>query len=47
MFAATKVLPPPLEVLAFIARELRQGDMVLHLGATLSRVAASFCLAMR
>jgi len=45
-FAATKVLPPPLEVLAFVARELRQGDMLLHLGATLSRVAASFCLAM-
>ncbi len=46
MFAATKVLPPPLEVLAFVARELRQGDMLLHLGATLARVAASFCLAM-
>ena len=46
MFAATKVLPPPLEVLAFVARELRQGDMLLHLSATLSRVAASFCLAM-
>jgi NitT/TauT family transport system permease protein len=44
--AATKILPPPLDVLSFIARELRDGDMLAHLGATLSRVAASFCLAM-
>lgn len=45
-FAATKTFPPPLEVLAFVIRELREGDMLLHLGATLARVAASFCLAM-
>jgi NitT/TauT family transport system permease protein len=44
--AATKVLPPPLDVLSFVAREMRDGDMLLHLSVTLSRVAASFCLAM-
>src|SRR4051812_7741579 len=44
--AATKILPPPLDVLSFVARELRDGDMLAHLGATLWRVAASFCLAM-
>jgi NitT/TauT family transport system permease protein len=42
----SKVLPPPAEVLTFIAAELRTGDMLLHIGATLARVAASFCLAM-
>jgi ABC-type nitrate/sulfonate/bicarbonate transport system permease component len=43
---ASKVLPSPPEVLAFIVAELRDGDMLLHIGATLVRVAASFCLAM-
>jgi ABC-type nitrate/sulfonate/bicarbonate transport system permease component len=43
---ATKVLPPPMAVLTFIAREVLEGDMLVHLGATLARVAASFCLAM-
>ena len=46
MLTASKVLPAPPQVLAFIVTELRGGDMLLHIGATLARVAASFCLAM-
>lgn len=44
--APTRTLPPPSDVLAFVLRELRDGDMLLHLGATLLRVAASFVIAM-
>jgi NitT/TauT family transport system permease protein len=44
--APTRTLPPPSDVLAFVVQELREGDMLLHLGATSLRVAASFVIAM-
>jgi NitT/TauT family transport system permease protein len=39
-------LPDPLTVLHAVAAEARSGDLFLHLGATLARVALAFTLAM-
>lgn len=44
--APTRTLPPPSDVLAFVLRELSEGDMLLNLAATSLRVAASFVVAM-
>ena len=42
----SKTLPPPSAVLAVLWQELRNGDLLLHLGMTLGRVAISFGAAM-
>jgi NitT/TauT family transport system permease protein len=42
----SRLLPGPAEVAATFLRELETGALILHLGATLARVAASFILAM-
>jgi NitT/TauT family transport system permease protein len=44
--AGERMLPAPATVLAAIVAEARTGDLFLHLGATLARVALSFALAM-
>jgi NitT/TauT family transport system permease protein len=44
--AGERMLPAPATVLAAILTEARTGDLFLHLGATLARVALSFALAM-
>jgi NitT/TauT family transport system permease protein len=44
--APSRTLPPPAEVFRFMALELRDGDMLVHIGLSLWRVAASFALAM-
>jgi NitT/TauT family transport system permease protein len=43
---ADRVLPSPATVLAVMLREIETGALLLHLGITLARVAASFCLAL-
>ena len=43
---ADRVLPSPLTVLTALLRELESGALLLHLGITLARVAASFLLAL-
>ena len=40
------VLPPPASVFAFVVREAQSGDLVHNLAATMTRVIASFTLAM-
>lgn len=45
-FFGPRLLPTPLAVLATMADEARSGALLLNLGATLARVAASFLLAM-
>ena len=42
----SKTLPPPGAVLDVLWQELRSGDLLFHLGMTLSRVAISFSAAM-
>jgi NitT/TauT family transport system permease protein len=42
----SKTLPPPSAVLAVLWQELQSGDLLLHLGVTLGRVAISFGAAM-
>lgn len=42
----SKTLPPPSAVLSILWQELRTGDLLFHLGMTLSRVALSFIAAM-
>jgi NitT/TauT family transport system permease protein len=44
--AGERMLPAPDTVLAAIIAEARSGELFLHLGATLARVALSFGLAM-
>lgn len=44
--AQSKVLPPPGAVLAFLWQEALNGELWLHLSATLLRVTAAFLLAM-
>ena len=44
--ANTPDVPPPLTVLAFLSREVADGTLLYHLGATLGRVAAAFFFAM-
>jgi NitT/TauT family transport system permease protein len=44
--AHSRVLPTPLAVAGVLWTELTSGDLLLHLGQTLQRVAISFCLAM-
>jgi NitT/TauT family transport system permease protein len=44
--AGERMLPAPDTVLATIIAEARSGELFLHLGATLARVALSFGLAM-
>lgn len=46
MQAHSRVLPTPLAVLAVLQKELVSGELLFHLGQTLTRVALSFCLAM-
>ncbi|MBV9521141.1 MAG: ABC transporter permease [Alphaproteobacteria bacterium] len=46
LMAGERMLPGPLTVLAAIVEEARSGALILHLGATLARVALSFGLAM-
>jgi NitT/TauT family transport system permease protein len=46
MIAASRVLPSPMEIAAFIADETRRGDLISNVGITLWRVAASFTIAM-
>ena len=45
-FATPRLLPGPWPVLAAFVDEVKHGDLLLHFGATLARVAASFTLAM-
>ena len=45
-FADSRVLPPPAAVLDRLAAGLVSGDLPLHIGITLARVAVSFALAM-
>jgi NitT/TauT family transport system permease protein len=40
------VLPTPLAVFEVLLREISSGDLLFHLGQTVTRVAISFCLAM-
>ncbi len=44
--AGPENLPDPLAVLHTVIAEARSGDLFLHLGATLARVALAFALAM-
>ena len=44
--AGSRLLPPPLAILDFIARESATGDLWWNVGITLSRVGISFFLAM-
>lgn len=44
--AQSRVLPPPGAVLSFIWAEALSGELWLHLGMTLMRVAAAFLVAM-
>ena len=44
--AGERMLPAPATVLAAILAEARTGELFLHLGATLARVALSFAFAM-
>jgi len=44
--AGERMLPAPTEVLAAVLAEARSGELFLHLGATLARVALAFVLAM-
>lgn len=46
LYFGPRLLPPPLSVLQAIVTEARGGGLLLNLGATLARVAASFLLAM-
>lgn len=41
-----RLCPPPLTVLAFVAREIASGELPYHLAVTLTRVAAAFVIAM-
>lgn len=45
-FWPSHAFPPPLDVLRAMAQEMATGELPYHLGITLSRVAASFLLAM-
>ncbi len=42
----SKTLPPPSAVLAVLWQEMHHGDLLFHLGTTMSRVAISFAAAM-
>ncbi|QGY02837.1 ABC transporter permease subunit [Methylobacterium mesophilicum SR1.6/6] len=44
--AGSRLLPPPLAVLRFIAQEAERGDLAHNVGVTLLRVAVSFAIAM-
>lgn len=44
--AASREVPGPLDVLAFILRESADGALFYHLAVTLARVAAAFLIAM-
>jgi NitT/TauT family transport system permease protein len=46
MLAHSRVLPTPLAVFAVLLREISSGDLLFHLGKTVTRVAISFILAM-
>jgi len=46
MHLQNRALPPPSAVLEALANEARSGDLLFHLGKTLTRVALSFVLAM-
>lgn len=46
LLADSRVLPGPVAVLTFLARETASGELPYHLGMTLARVAVSFVLAM-
>ena len=46
ILAASKALPPPADVAAFVVREARAGELFANVGVTLLRVAASFVVAM-
>jgi NitT/TauT family transport system permease protein len=46
MQAHSRVLPTPLAVFEVLLRETSSGELLFHLGKTISRVAISFCLAM-
>jgi NitT/TauT family transport system permease protein len=44
--AQSRVLPQPITVLAFMAKDAASGELWLHLGMTLMRVALAFFVAM-
>jgi NitT/TauT family transport system permease protein len=44
--AGNRLLPGPLVVLQSLVREVRDGDLLYHLGITLARVGVSFIVAM-
>lgn len=46
MAAASRLLPPPLEVAALIRQEAMDGPLLHHLGATLARVTLSLAIAL-
>jgi NitT/TauT family transport system permease protein len=46
MQAHSRVLPTPLAVFDVLLREISTGELLFHLGQTVTRVAISFCLAM-
>jgi NitT/TauT family transport system permease protein len=41
-----RLCPPPVAVLAFVAREIASGELPYHLAVTLTRVATAFVIAM-
>lgn len=45
-FTDARLLPPPAVVFSVLAAEIRDGELLWHVGITLARVAASFALAM-
>ncbi len=46
LVADPRLFPPPLDVFDALTREVMNGEMALHLTATLARVAAAFTLSM-
>jgi NitT/TauT family transport system permease protein len=46
VYADTDILPAPYQVLLSLLLHLQDGDLLFHVGVTLSRVAISFFLAM-
>lgn len=46
VYADTDIFPPPYQVLLSLLLHLQDGDLLFHVGVTLTRVAISFFLAM-
>lgn len=46
LFADPRLFPGPAKVFSFIVADMRSGEMLFHLGATLLRIVAAFTIAM-